>query len=117
MKDSGADLTGHNARFDCRWIFAAKGVDLTPNLSWDTMVVEHLLDENTTTKFNDRTSRQFGDESWDDIDLATPSADERAPHLDTGRYGDRATYWTWHGGVHQEHDQWLRLADEQYGPQ
>src|SRR3546814_12095546 len=60
MKDSGADLTGHNARFDCRWIFAATGVDLPPNLSWDKMVVEHLLDENTTTTLKVRASRRLG---------------------------------------------------------
>src|SRR3546814_19983008 len=98
MKDSGADLTGHNARFDCRWIFAATGVDLTPNLSWDTMVVAHLLDENTTTKLKVRTSRRFGLERWDGYDLSTPSHAKRAPPLDLGSSGVRATHWTVPGG-------------------
>lgn len=107
MLDSGADLTGHNVRFDCRWIFAATGVDLTPNIGWDTMVVEHLLDENTTTKLKVRAQRRFGVERWDDVDLSTPGAAERVPLLDLGMYGARDTYWTWRLRVAQQWDLWL----------
>ena len=115
MKDSGADLTGHNARFDCRWIFAATGVDLTMNLSWDTMVVEHLIDENTTTKLKVRASRRFGVERWDDVDLSTPGAAERVPLLELGLYGARDTYWTWRVRVAQQHELWLMPDDEPDG--
>src|SRR3546814_18159390 len=89
MKESGADLTGHNARFDCRWIFAFTGVDLTPHLSWDTMVVEHLLDENPTTKLKVRDSRRSGIARWADVDLSSPRAAERVPRADPGWYGER----------------------------
>lgn len=115
MRDSGADLTGHNARFDCRWIYAFTGVDLTPHLSWDTMVVEHLLDENTTTKLKVRASRRFGIARWDDVDLSTPGAAERVPLLELGLYGARDTYWTWRVRVCQQHELWLMPDDEPDG--
>lgn len=115
LRDSGADLTGHNARFDCRWIFAFTGVDLTPHLSWDTMVVEHLLDENTTTKLKVRASRRFGIARWDDVDLSSPGAAERVPLLDLGLYGARDTYWTWRVRVCQQHELWLMPDDEPDG--
>lgn len=115
MKDSGADLTAHNGRFDCRWIYAHTGVDLTPNLSWDTMVVEHLLDENSTTKLKVRVSRRFGVDRWDDVDLSTPGAAERVPLLDLGLYGARDTYWTWRLRVAQQWELWLAPQQDVVG--
>src|SRR3546814_3166379 len=79
------------------------------------MVVEHLLDENTTTKLKVRASRRFGIARWDDVDLSTPGAAERVPLLELGLYGARDTYWTWRVRVCQQHELWLMPDDEPDG--
>jgi DNA polymerase I-like protein with 3'-5' exonuclease and polymerase domains len=115
LLDCGADLTAHNGRYDCRWIFAHTGVDLTTHLSWDTMVAEHLLDENTSTKLKVRAPRRFAVSSWADVDLSTPGAAERVPLLELGYYAARDTYWTWRVRVAQQHELWLLDSDEPNG--
>src|SRR3546814_13599781 len=79
------------------------------------MVVEHLLDENTTTKLKGRASRRFGIARWDDVDLSSPGAAERVPLLELGLYGARDTYWTWRVRVCQQHELWLMPDDEPDG--
>lgn len=115
LRDCGADLTAHNGRYDCRWIYAHTGVDLTPHLSWDTMIVEHLLDENSSTRLKVRAPRRFGVPSWADVDLSTPGAAERTPLLELGYYAARDTYWTWRVRMVQQRELWLMDTDEPTG--
>ena len=115
LRDSGADLTAHNGRYDCRWIFAHTGVDLTGHLSWDTMIVEHLLDENLSTKLKVRAPRRFAVPSWADVDLSSPGAAERVPLLDLGYYAARDTYWTWRLRMVQQRELWLMPDNEPDG--
>lgn len=115
LRDCGADLTAHNGRYDCRWVFAHTGIDLTPYLSWDTMIVEHLLDENTSTRLKVRAPRRFDVPSWADVDLSTPGAAERTPLLELGYYAARDTYWTWRLRMAQQRELWLMDTDEPTG--
>lgn len=115
LRDCGADLTAHNGRYDCRWIFAHTGIDLTRLLSWDTMVIEHLVDENTSTRLKVRAPRRFNVPSWADVDLSTPGAAERVPLLDLGYYAARDTYWTWRLRMAQQRELWLMPDDEPDG--
>lgn len=115
LRDSGADLTAHNGRYDCRWVFAHTGIDLVPHLTWDTMIVEHLLDENTSTRLKVRAPRRFDVPSWADVDLSTPGAAERTPLLELGYYAARDTYWTWRLRMVQQRELWLMDDDEVTG--
>lgn len=91
-------VIGQNVKFDTRWVYATTGIDLAPQIAWDTRVSSHLLDENTSTSLKDRAPATFahlGLVRWDDFSLSSPGAAERVPLFDLGEYGARDTYWTW----------------------
>ena len=88
-------LINANVKFDCRWVHAHTGVDLSRVIVWDTQVSSHLLDENASTRLKARAPATFGIPPWDDFDLSTPGAAERVPLMDLGLYAARDTYWTW----------------------
>jgi DNA polymerase-1 len=107
MQETEAPLIAHNGPFDVRWIAAHTGIDLSPFLAWDTMVAEHLLDENSSTKLKECVPRRFNVKRWDDFDLSSPGAAERAPLIQLGLYAARDTYWTWILYLAQQRDLWL----------
>jgi DNA polymerase-1 len=91
-------VIGHNVKFDCRWVHACAGVDLAHQVTWDTRISAHLLDENSSTRLKERAPATFahlGLERWDDFDLTYPGAAEEVPLFDLGGYAARDTYWTW----------------------
>ena len=88
-------LTNQNVKFDCRWVKATTGVDMSHRIVWDTRISSHLLDENTSTRLKERAPATFGIQRWDDFDLSVPGAAERVPMFDLGLYAARDTYWTW----------------------
>lgn len=91
----GTRVVGHNVKFDCRWVYATTGVDLSDSIWWDTQISSHLLDENESTKLKERVPATFGVDRWDDVDLNTPGAAERETLFKLGEYAARDTYWTW----------------------
>lgn len=98
VRDSDVGVIGHNVKFDCRWTHATTGVDLVPQILWDTRISSHLLDENASTKLKERAPATFahlGLVRWDDFDLTYPGAAEEVPLFDLGGYAARDTYWTW----------------------
>jgi DNA polymerase I-like protein with 3'-5' exonuclease and polymerase domains len=107
MQETGAPLIAHNGPFDVRWIAAHTGIDLSDRLTWDTMVAEHLLDENSSTKLKECVPRRFQVKRWDDFDLSSPGAAERAPLIQLGLYAARDTFWTWILYLAQQRDLWL----------
>lgn len=107
MQETSAPLIAHNGPFDVRWIAAHTGIDLSSCLDWDTMVAEHLLDENSSTKLKECVPRRFHVKRWDDFDLSSPGAAERAPLIQLGLYAARDTYWTWILYLAQQRDLWL----------
>lgn len=88
-------LLNQNVKFDCRWVYAHTGVDLSPLIAWDTQMSSHLLDETESTHLKDRAPATFHVKRWDDFDLTTPGAAEAVPLIDLGLYAARDTYWTW----------------------
>lgn len=57
LEDSGFPIFGHNVRADGQWL-AKYGVDIRPNVQYDTMIAEHLIDsasqfglESLTTRY------------------------------------------------------------------
>jgi DNA polymerase-1 len=90
----GRPLSNHNVKFDCRWVKAHTGVDLSGAVVWDTMVSSHLLDENRSAKLKDRAPETFGVARWDDFDLSSEGAANDVPLFDLGLYAARDTYWT-----------------------
>lgn len=99
--DADRPTTNQNLKFDCRWVYATTGVDVSHLFSWDTQTGAHLLDENESTRLKERAPATFGVERWDDHDLSTPAASERVPLFDLGLYAARDTYWTWRSAVYQ----------------
>lgn len=95
IRSWGGPLTNANLKFDLRWIAAHTGIDLAPQLAWDTQVSSHLLDETSSTRLKERAPATFGVPPWDDFDLSTPGAAERVPLIDLALYAARDTYWTW----------------------
>lgn len=100
-------LVNQHVKFDCRWIHATTGVDLSKLIIWDTAVSSHLLDENSSTKLKERAPATFGITRWDDFDLSTPGASERVPIFDLGMYAARDTYWTF--ALYVLHSEWMFL--------
>lgn len=88
-------LIAHNGVFDCRWVYAHTSRSLADRQGWDTQVVEHLIDENSSTKLKVVVPRRFGVKGWDDFDLSSPGAAERVPLMQLGMYAARDTYWDW----------------------
>lgn len=92
-------VTGHNVKFDLRWIEAHTGRDLSPLLLDDTMVLWRLLHEDvryTSAELKEIVPRIFGVPAWNEgFTLKSPGAAERVPLMDLGEYGARDTYWTW----------------------
>lgn len=109
----GRRLVAHNGKFDCRWIHALTGVDLSADLYWDTLGSCALLDENDTGKLKPRAADLFGIERWDDVELKGPGAAERVPFFDLGLYAARDTYWTFRLYHAHRHILWVeRDTDE-----
>lgn len=95
MRDNERALVNQNVKFDCRWVKAQSGVDLSELIAWDTLSSSHMLDENSSTRLKERVPQVFDVKRWDDFDLTTPGAAERVPMFDLGMYAARDTYWTW----------------------
>lgn len=95
LREWGGPITNQNLKFDLRWIAAHTGIDLSPQLAWDTQVSSHLLDETVPTSLKKRAPATFGIPPWDDFDLSYPGAAEQVPVIDLGLYAARDTYWTW----------------------
>jgi len=115
VRDNNKPLLNANVKFDCRWIKAHAGVDLSRQIVWDTMISSHLLDENHSTRLKTRAAHTFGIPPWDDFDLSAPGAAERVPLGDLGMYAARDTYWTWRlAELHRE--QMFLAPDLDEGP-
>lgn len=99
--DADVPVSNQNLKFDCKWVYAATGVDLSPLFAWCTQIGAHLLDETTSTSLKERAPATFGVRRWDDFDLSTPAASEKVPMFDLGLYAARDTYWTWRSAVYQ----------------
>lgn len=118
IRDSGKPVVNQNMKFDARWIMATTGVDLSHQITWDTQISSHLLDENESTRLKDRAPTTFGVRRWDDFDLTYPGAAEDVPMFDLGLYAARDTYWTWRLAEHHRErmfinsDEWP-LGDEE----
>lgn len=109
-------LIGHNIKYDCRWINALCGVDLSHSIVWDTQISSHLLDENKSAKLKERAPVTFGIPAWnDDVDLSKPGAAEHIPLIDLGLYAARDTYWT--RRLAQLHRRQMFLTPGNEGPQ
>lgn len=87
-------IIGQNVKFDCRWVYATTGLDISPMVVWDTRLSSHLLDETRTTRLKVRAAETFGIDRWDDFDLSYPGAAEEVALFDLAMYGARDTYWT-----------------------
>lgn len=115
IRQTGVGVIGHNVKFDCKWIHAATGVDLAPQILWDTRISSHLLDENASTKLKERAPATFtGLDRWDDFDLTYPGASEDVPLFDLGAYAARDTYWTW--ALSRVHRDMMYPTDEPMTP-
>lgn len=110
-------VIGHNVKFDCRWVFAHTGIDLSARVAggWDTRISSHLLDENASTRLKERAPDTFGVERWDDFDLTYPGAAEDVALFDLGEYAARDTYWTWR--LYEEHRRRLYLSGAEVEPE
>lgn len=103
MRNPRLKIAGHNIKFDLRWIYASVGMELAPKTEWDTQVVGHLLDENSSSALKQLAPRMFGCEAWDDFDLSEEGASIRVPLTQLGDYAARDTYWTWRVLMMQRH--------------
>jgi DNA polymerase I-like protein with 3'-5' exonuclease and polymerase domains len=115
IRDNDRPLSNANVKFDCRWIFAHTGVDLSHQIVWDTQNSSHLLDENSSTRLKIRAHETFGVPEWDEFDLSKPGAAERVPLFDLGHYAARDTYWTWR--LHELHRETMYLGDNDERPE
>ncbi len=95
IADFKVPLVNQNVKFDCRWVKAHTGVDLSERVAWDNQMSNQLLDETVSARLKDRVPREFGIEAWNDFPLDKPGAAERVPLMDLGLYACRDTYWTW----------------------
>lgn len=93
MRAADATLIAHNGVFDCRWVRAHAGLSLADRQGWDTQVIEHLINENESTRLKTVVPRRFGIPAWDDFDLSSPGAATRVPLIQLGLYAARDTYW------------------------
>lgn len=95
LREEKIPLTGHNVKFDVRWIQAITGVDLTDQVEWDTQISSGLEDENDSTKLEKRAARVFGIDEWGaDLNLTFPGAAEQEDLFKLGEYAARDTYYT-----------------------
>lgn len=116
IRDTNRSLVNQHVKFDAKWEHAQTGVDLSHQITWDTMVSSHLLDENASTSLKKRAPATFDVPPWDDFDLSTPGAAERVPLFDLGLYAARDTYWTWRLAEKHREDMFL-TADEWERPE
>lgn len=113
MKDMGTPLVGHNLKFDVRWTATHTGVDLSPEMAWDTMLAGSLLDENTSHRLKDMVPDQFpGVAAWDDFSLSAFAAARGIALFDLGAYAARDTYWTGRLADRQREVMWLHVPVE-----
>ena len=84
-------LVAHNAAFDIKWLREMTGVDLSGQVTWDTMVCAHLLDENGSKSLKTRAMEDLGVDSWADVDL---SDSEQIPWDDLVAYNALDTIHT-----------------------
>lgn len=102
-------LSNMNIKYDCRWMKAHTGEDLSHQIHWDNQISAHSLDENSSSKLKVRVPLEFDVEAWDDHDLTGPGAAERVPLFELGVYAARDTYWAWR--QKQRHRQLMNLED------
>lgn len=117
IKKCGKPIINQNIKFDCRWIFAHTGIDLSHLIAWDTMQGSHLLDETSSTKLKERAPVIFSIERWDDFDLSTPGAAEHVPLFDLGLYAARDTYWSWRLAEYQRKMMYLHPDTRRMEPE
>ena len=110
-------LTGQHIKFDCKWVQATTGIDISPRVFWDTMVSSHLLDETRSTSLKQRASETFGVERWDDVALDYPGASEFADIWKLGEYAARDTYWTWRLASKARYDMMLSHPEDAVEPE
>lgn len=108
---------GHNIKFDCRWVFATTGVDLSHSISWDSQISSHLLDENQPTRLKHRAPTTFDIPPWDDFDLDYPGAAEQVPLWQLGEYAARDTYWCWRLADLHRSLMFIDAEDEPHSPE
>ena len=112
----GKPFVNANIKYDAKWVAALAGVHLSHEITWDTQIRSHLLDETRSTKLKERAPETFGIERWDDHDLSYPGASEEVPMFDLGLYAARDTYWTWKLAVAHRHQMFLLEAGMEAGP-
>lgn len=71
------NMVAHNSPFDKRWL-CSYGADI--RVTWDTMFMAHLIDENHPIGLKDLGHRLLGFESWADDNVAH-LGDEFLPHV------------------------------------
>lgn len=108
-------LNNQNVKFDCRYVKATTGVDLSGRIVWDPMMASHLLDENSSKKLKERAPAVFDIEPWDEHDLSYPGAAEKVDMIELGVYGAQDTYWTWRLSAYQRAEMFLLPGDEPFG--
>lgn len=108
-------LNNQNVKYDCRYIKATTGVDLSERIVWDPMMASHLLDENSSKKLKERAPAVFDIEPWDEHDLSYPGAAEKVDMIELGIYGAQDTYWTWRLSAYQRAEMFLLPGDEPFG--
>ena len=109
-------LWAHHAKFDCRYIYALTGVDLSGSIHWDTMASCALLDENSTSRLKPRAAELFDIDEWYDAPLNKPGAAEHVPYYDLSIYAARDTYWTYRMAQAHRRIMWLDYFDEGDSP-
>lgn len=93
--EEGISLSGHNVKFDTRYLAATVGVDLSDLVEWDTEVSSALEDENDSTRLEARAARVFGVPEWgQDLNLTYPGAAEEVDLFTLGEYAGKDTYYT-----------------------
>jgi DNA polymerase I-like protein with 3'-5' exonuclease and polymerase domains len=95
IRDERRPLGNANVKFDCRWVYAHTGIDLSELIAWDTQVSSQLVDTEARTRLKVRAARDFGVAQWDDFDLSYPGAAEEVDLFQLGEYAARDTFWTW----------------------
>lgn len=85
-------IIGHNLKYDIRWAMRHTGLDLTPNMWWDTMIVAHLFDENQPKRLKELAGPLMGGDWSQAVDL---SDSEHAPWYPLAKYNAADTVATW----------------------
>lgn len=84
----GKRIAGHNLKYDVRWMQSVTGVDLRPLMWWDTMIAQHVLDENEPKGLKHLGEVHLGVKPWADVDLGRS---EEEPWDDLATYNAKDT--------------------------